>query len=82
MQADGDLLLAALRRYVSMVMPAEQPEPPSRLRPVYSNRMETSGPKKQTPNSRPVLTAKTEAGMMRDPLTSVDGGWTLGGPAG
>lgn len=65
-----------------MATPAEQPGSPSRLRPVYSNGMETSGPKKQTPNSRPVLTAKTEAGTRRDPLTSVDGGWTLGGPAG
>lgn len=62
-----------------MATHAEPPGPPSRLRPVYGNGMETSGPQKQTPNSRPVLTAKTAAGPMREPLTSVDGGWTPGG---
>lgn len=73
MQADGELLLAALRRYLSVAKPAEQQEPPSHLRPLYNNRMETSGPKKESSKSRPVMTAKTQVGSIKDPLTSVDG---------
>lgn len=74
-RADGELLLAALRRYLTMVTPAEQQEPLSHLRPFYGNGMEPSGPKKETSNSRPVLTAKTQVGTMKDLLTSVDGGF-------
>lgn len=80
MQADGQLLLAALRHYLSMGTAAEQREPLAHLRPVYNNGMEASGPKKETSNSRPELTAKTQAGAMQDLLTSVDGGFTLAGP--
>lgn len=76
-QADGERLLAALRRYLSMVTPAEQQEPQSRLRPFYNNEMETSGPRKETSNSRPVLAAQTQVGRMKELLTSVDGGFTL-----
>ncbi|XP_056913826.1 receptor-type tyrosine-protein phosphatase N2-like isoform X2 [Takifugu flavidus] len=69
MQADGQLLLAALRRYLSM---GEQQEPPSHLRPLFNNRMETSGPREESSKSRPVLTAKAQVGSIKDPLTSVD----------
>lgn len=77
MQADGELLLAALRRYLSMAKPPEQQEPPSHLRPLFNNRMETSGPKKESSKSRPVMTAKAQVGSIKDPLTSVDGGFTV-----
>lgn len=75
LQADGQLLLAALRRYLSTVKPAEQQKPPSHLRPWYNDGMEPSGPKKETFKSRPVMTAKTQAGSIQGPLTSVDGGF-------
>lgn len=75
-QADGELLLAALRRYLSM---AEQQGPLSHPRGFYNDGMESSGPRKQT-NSRPGLTAKTQVGTMKDPLTSVDGTFTPDGP--
>lgn len=74
MRADGELLLAALRRYLSMA------EPPSHLRPVFNNRMETSGPKKESSKSRPGLTATAQLGSIKEPLTSVDGGFTVLGP--
>lgn len=73
-RADGELLLAALRRYLSMG------ERPSHLRPVFNNRMETSGPKKESSKSRPGLTATAQVGSIKDPLTSVDGGFTVLGP--
>lgn len=78
-QADGELLLAALRRYLSVVTPAEQQE--SHLRALYSNRMGTSGPRKETSDSRPVLTTKTQAGTIKDLLTSGAGGSAPDGPA-
>lgn len=76
MQAEGELLLAALRRYLSMAKPAEQQEPPAHLRPPFNNRMETPGPKKESSKSRPVMPAKAPVGSIRDPLTSVDGGFS------
>lgn len=80
MQADGELLLAALRRYLSMAKPPEQQEPPSHLRPPFNSRMETSGPRKESSKSRAVLAATAQVGSIKDPLTSVDGGFTVLGP--
>lgn len=63
-----------------MAKPPEQQEPPSHLRPLFNNRMETSGPKKESSKSRPAMTAKAQVGSIKDPLTSVDGGFTVVGP--
>lgn len=76
MQADGQLLLASLRRYLSMAEPAAEQQ----LRPFYSNGAEPSGPKKEASNPRPVMTSKAPGGSMKEPLTSVDGGFTVRGP--
>lgn len=73
-QAEGDLLLAALRQYLSVgVSPEEQEDPSSRLRPFYSNGIENSGLKKETSKSRPLKMGRTQGASVKDPLTSVDG---------
>ncbi|XP_068605445.1 receptor-type tyrosine-protein phosphatase N2-like [Brachionichthys hirsutus] len=56
-QVDGDLLLVALRRYLSLGVNLGQ------LRPLYRNGIESSGLKKETSKPRRVK---------MDPLTSVD----------
>ncbi|XP_029308859.1 receptor-type tyrosine-protein phosphatase N2-like [Cottoperca gobio] len=72
-QAEGDFLLGALRQYLSLhtggVNPEEQEAPPPRLRPFYSNGIENSGLKKETPKSR-LLKGRTQG--VKQPLTSVD----------
>ncbi|XP_073347940.1 receptor-type tyrosine-protein phosphatase N2-like isoform X1 [Pagrus major] len=74
-QAEGDLLLAALRRYLSGhlgVSPEEEEDPSSRLRTFYGNGIENSGLKKESSNLRPLKTGRTQAASVKDPLTSVD----------
>lgn len=75
-KADGDLLLGALRRYLSRhgvlhggrVSPEEHDGPSSHLRPYYSTGIENSGLKKETSK-----TWLPKMGRTQDPLTSVDG---------
>lgn len=70
-QAEGELLLAALRQYLSVgVSPDQREDPLSRLRPFYSNGIENSGLKKET---RPLNMGRTQGGSVKDPLSSVDG---------
>ncbi|XP_059200204.1 receptor-type tyrosine-protein phosphatase N2-like isoform X2 [Centropristis striata] len=79
-QAEGDLLLGALRQYLSGhlslhsggVSPAEQEAPPSRLRPFYSNGIENSGLKKETTKPRLLTLGRSQEASVNDPLTSVD----------
>ncbi|XP_029971640.1 receptor-type tyrosine-protein phosphatase N2-like [Salarias fasciatus] len=74
-QADGDLLLAALRQYLSGrlslhgggVAPSEQEAPSLRLRPLYGNGIENPGPK-----SRLLKTGRPQAAPAKEPLSSVD----------
>ncbi|XP_030259711.1 receptor-type tyrosine-protein phosphatase N2-like [Sparus aurata] len=73
-QAEGDLLLAALRRYLSGhlgVSPEEEEDASARLRTFYGNGIENSGLKKESSNLRPLKTGRTQ-GAVKDPLTSVD----------
>ncbi|XP_075954132.1 receptor-type tyrosine-protein phosphatase N2-like [Anarhichas minor] len=78
-QAEGDLLLGALRRYLSAhrslyggrVSPEEQEAPSTRLRPFYS-RAENPGFKKDTSKSRLLKLGRTQGVSVKDPLTSVD----------
>lgn len=73
-QAQGNLLLAALKQYLSVGVKTEgQEDPVSRLWPFYSNRMENSEFKKETMKSRPLKTGRTEVLSVKDLLTSVDG---------
>ncbi|CAJ1072988.1 receptor-type tyrosine-protein phosphatase N2-like [Xyrichtys novacula] len=71
MQAEGDLLLEALRQYLSGRLslqregPNEQEAPSPRLRPFFSNGKENSGPKL-------LETGRTQGASSKDPLTSVD----------
>ncbi|KAM7400079.1 hypothetical protein PAMA_004670 [Pampus argenteus] len=73
MQAEGDLLLGALRQYLSGhlslqgggLSPEAQQAPSSRLRPFYSNGIENS-------KSRLPKMGRTQASSVRDPLTYVD----------
>ncbi|XP_028449925.1 receptor-type tyrosine-protein phosphatase N2 isoform X2 [Perca flavescens] len=79
-QAEGDLLLGALRQYLSRhlslygggVSPEEQEAPSSRQRPFYANVIENSGLKKDTSKSRLLKLGRTQAASVKDPLTSVD----------
>uniref|UniRef100_UPI0037E96F76 receptor-type tyrosine-protein phosphatase N2-like n=1 Tax=Semicossyphus pulcher TaxID=241346 RepID=UPI0037E96F76 len=76
-QAEGDLLLGALRQYLSGhlsphsggVSPDEQEAPSSRLRPFYSNGIENSGLKT---DPRLLKVGRTQGALVKDPLTSVD----------
>lgn len=80
-QGDGDLLLSALRQYLSRqlslqggaVSPEEQGGPSPRLRPYYSNGIEKSGLKAETLNSRPLKMGKAQGASPAAPLTHVDG---------
>ncbi|PWA30112.1 hypothetical protein CCH79_00009765, partial [Gambusia affinis] len=76
-QADGDLLLAALRRFLSgrlslhgARMKQEAASP--RLRPFYNSGVENPGFKKETSQSRLVKTGSSPAASAKEPLTSVD----------
>ncbi|XP_042283745.1 receptor-type tyrosine-protein phosphatase N2-like isoform X3 [Thunnus maccoyii] len=80
MQAEGDLLLGALRQYLSGrlslnggdVSPEEQQAPSSRLRPFYSNGIENAGLKKETSKPRLPKTGRTQGASVKEPLTYVD----------
>lgn len=80
-QSEGDLLLGALRQYLSghwslhggAVQPAEQGSPWSRLTPSHSVGIENSGLKKETSTSRLLKMGRTQGASVKDPLTSVDG---------
>lgn len=80
-QADGELLLGALRQYLSRhlslhgggVNPEEQEAPSPRLRPLYSNGIENPGLKKETSKPRLLKLGRTQGASVKDPLTSVDG---------
>lgn len=80
-QAERDLLLGALRQYLSGHLslyrggmnPDEQEAPSSRLRPFYSNGIENPGLKKETSKSRLLKMGRTQGASVKDPLTSVDG---------
>lgn len=75
-QADGDLLLAALRQYLSghlsLHRGEEQGGPSPRLRPFYGNGIENSGLKKETTKARPLMVERLQGASAKDPLTSVD----------
>jgi len=79
-QAEGDLLLGALRRYLSGRLsphggragPEEPEAPESRPRPFYSA-AENPGLQKDTAKSRVLKSGRTQGASARDPLTSVDG---------
>ncbi|XP_054451925.1 receptor-type tyrosine-protein phosphatase N2-like [Anoplopoma fimbria] len=78
-QAQGDLLLGALRQYLSghlslhggRVSPEEQEAPSTRLRPFYSG-AENPGLKKDTSKSRLLKLGRTQGASVKDPLTTVD----------
>lgn len=80
-QAEGDLLLGALRQYLSRhlslygggVSPEEQEAPSPHQRPFYANVKENSGLKKETSKSRLLKLGRTQGASVKDPLTSVDG---------
>ncbi|XP_031163485.1 receptor-type tyrosine-protein phosphatase N2-like isoform X2 [Sander lucioperca] len=79
-QAEGDLLLGALRQYLSRhlslygggVSPEEQEAPSPHQRPFYANVKENSGLKKETSKSRLLKLGRTQGASVKDPLTSVD----------
>lgn len=74
-QAEGDLLLGALRQYLSghASLHSGGASPFERLRTFYSNRIENSGLKKETSKSRLVNMGRPQGALPKDPLTSVDG---------
>ncbi|XP_054878325.1 receptor-type tyrosine-protein phosphatase N2-like isoform X1 [Poeciliopsis prolifica] len=76
-QADGDLLLEALRRFLSgrlslhsARMKQEAASP--RLRPFYNSGVESPGFKKETSQSRLVKSGSSPVASAKEPLTSVD----------
>ncbi|XP_029929442.1 receptor-type tyrosine-protein phosphatase N2-like [Myripristis murdjan] len=79
-QAEGELLMAALRQYLSGQLslqgeagnPEDQEAPSSRLRPFYSNAIENSGLKKETSKPRLLRLGGSKVSSVKDPLTSVD----------
>lgn len=73
-QAEGDLLLGALRQYLSghASLHSGGASPSERLRTFYSNRIENSGLKKETSKSRLVNMGRPQGALPKDPLTSVD----------
>ncbi|XP_041847334.1 receptor-type tyrosine-protein phosphatase N2-like isoform X2 [Melanotaenia boesemani] len=79
-QAEGDLLLSALRQYLSRhlslhsagVNPSEQEAPSLRLRPLYSGGTEKSGLTKESSKSRLLKMGRTQGASAKEPLTSVD----------
>ncbi|MEQ2302317.1 hypothetical protein AMECASPLE_005576, partial [Ameca splendens] len=76
-QADGDLLLAALKQYVlghlSLHSGGIKQEAPSPwLRPFYDNGIENPGLKMETSQSRLVKTGSSPVASAKEPLTSVD----------
>ncbi|XP_026168971.1 receptor-type tyrosine-protein phosphatase N2-like [Mastacembelus armatus] len=79
-QSEGDLLLGALRQYLSRhtslrgggLRPDEHEALSSRLRPFYGNRIETSGLKKETSKSRLLKMERPQGSSVKAPLTSVD----------
>ncbi|KAM4729115.1 receptor-type tyrosine-protein phosphatase N2-like [Anableps anableps] len=76
-QADGDLLLAALRQYLSGHLSLhsggmKQEAPSPRLRPFYNNGIENPGLKKEASQSRLVKTGSSPVASAKEPLTSVD----------
>ncbi|KAM4604706.1 receptor-type tyrosine-protein phosphatase N2-like [Polymixia lowei] len=78
--AEGDLLVAALRQYLSGqlslqgggVNPKDQEAPSSRLRPFYSNAIEHSGLKKEASKSKLLEMGGGQGGSVRAPLSTVD----------
>ncbi|XP_037537333.1 receptor-type tyrosine-protein phosphatase N2 [Nematolebias whitei] len=80
-QADADLLLGALRQYLSrysfqhgggMNQPPEQEASSPRLRPFSNNGIESPGLKAETSKSRLLKTGRTPGTSAREPLSSVD----------
>ncbi|XP_078143664.1 receptor-type tyrosine-protein phosphatase N2-like [Centroberyx gerrardi] len=79
-QAEAELLLSALRRFLSGQLalqggggnPERQEAPSSRLRPFYSNGIENSGLKKETSKSRLLRMGGSQGSSVKDPLSSVD----------
>ncbi|XP_038149497.1 receptor-type tyrosine-protein phosphatase N2-like [Cyprinodon tularosa] len=76
-QADGDLLLAALRHYLSGHLSLhsggmKQEAPSPWLRPLYNNGIENPSLKKETFPFRPVKTGSSPVASAKEPLTSVD----------
>ncbi|XP_034743631.1 receptor-type tyrosine-protein phosphatase N2-like [Etheostoma cragini] len=79
-QAEGDLLLSALRQYLSRhlspygggVSPGEQEAASPHQRPFYANVIENSGLKKEGSKSRLLKLGRTPGASVKDPLTSVD----------
>ncbi|KAM4556086.1 receptor-type tyrosine-protein phosphatase N2-like [Fundulus diaphanus] len=76
-QADRDLLLAALRQYLSrhrsrLSGGMKQEAPAPRLRHFYDNGIGNPALKKETLQSRPLKTASSPGASAKEPLTSVD----------
>lgn len=73
-QAEGDLLLGALRQYLSghASLHSGGVSPSERLRTFYSNGIQNAGLKKETLKSRLVNMGRTQGALAKDPLTSVD----------
>ncbi|XP_056149252.1 receptor-type tyrosine-protein phosphatase N2-like [Lampris incognitus] len=79
-EAKGDLLMAALRQYLSGQLslqgevgnPRNQEAPSPHLRPFFSNGVESSGLKKETSNDQLLKTGGGQGSTVKDPLTSVD----------
>ncbi|XP_076005158.1 receptor-type tyrosine-protein phosphatase N2-like [Genypterus blacodes] len=76
-QAEGRLLLAALRQFLSGQLSLQGggvgvEAPASRLRPYYSNRVESPGLKKESSKSRLLKMGGGQRASVKDPLSSVD----------
>ncbi|XP_028284078.1 receptor-type tyrosine-protein phosphatase N2-like [Parambassis ranga] len=73
-RADGDLLLGALRQYLSgrlsLHSPTEQQAPSQRLRPFYG--IDNSGLRKESSKSRLLKLGRTQGASVKEPLSSVD----------
>ncbi|KAM3605357.1 uncharacterized protein V6R79_024416 [Siganus canaliculatus] len=72
-QAKGDLLLAALRQFLSAgVSPVDHDDPLSRLRPSYNNGVKSSAIRKEYSKSGSIKMGRTQGLSLSNPLTSVD----------
>ncbi|CAB1454160.1 unnamed protein product [Pleuronectes platessa] len=80
-QSEGELLLGALRRYLSGRLslhgggggPEEPGAPSSRPRPSFTGGVENPGLRKETSNPRLLKTGRTQGASVKEPLSSVDG---------
>ncbi|XP_062259698.1 receptor-type tyrosine-protein phosphatase N2-like [Platichthys flesus] len=79
-QSEGELLLGALRRYLSGRLslhgggggPEEPGAPSSRPRPSFTGGVENPGLRKETSNPRLLKTGRTQGASVKEPLSPVD----------